>query len=147
MTFDLDTWPLTSSTMTQVWLKSIEAYGSYSHFHIFSLSYNLTSDNVCPDPDMWPWSQQMQVPMFYLLPNFGWNPSKQVKVRAKSLPIFTSDNNNRGKSNPYELLCVIPAKAGNTKSSLHTIDTLILSLSQDCLDATNVKLNPYQNLS
>ena len=70
-------WPLTltSSTregsrvasMTQLWLKSIIAWG---HFSLFSLSYNLTSY------DLWPWPhQQERVPVLHLWPNFGWNPS------------------------------------------------------------------------
>ena len=49
----------------------------WGHFHIFSLSYNLTSDDLRPWCDLWP-HQQMLVPMLYLWPNFGWNPSKHV---------------------------------------------------------------------
>ena len=98
----------------------------WGHFHIFSLSYNLTSDDLWPwyitfawtyegtkfgsnrtstfqmRPfshiqailqldlkwpltlicDLWP-QQQMRVPILHLWPNFGWNPSKHVEVRAK----------------------------------------------------------------
>ena len=54
----------------------------WGHFHIFSLSYNLTSNDLWPWYDLWP-HQQMRVPMLHLLPNFGWNPSKHVEGRAK----------------------------------------------------------------
>ena len=54
MTMGLDLWPLTAWTyvrfpyyiINQVWLKSDFKWG---YFHIFSLSDNLTSD------DLWPW--------------------------------------------------------------------------------------------
>ena len=109
----------------------------FSHFHIFSLFFNLTSDDIWPwymtfvlinkwgfpcciyDPtlveihqsmwkigpfshfqpifkldlrwpltltyDIWP-HQQMRVPMLYLWPIFGWNPSKHVEDIAKCKP-------------------------------------------------------------
>ena len=68
MTFDLNMWPLTSllykgshvASMTQVWFQldfnfsnesnfTFSAYFKWEQFYIFSLSYNLTSD------DLWPW--------------------------------------------------------------------------------------------
>ena len=53
------------------------------HFYNFSLSYNLTSDELWYwYVDLWP-HQQMRVLMLHLWPNFGWNPSKHVDSRAK----------------------------------------------------------------
>ena len=54
ITFDLDLWPLTAWTyegfhiisINQVWFFQLFKWG---HFHLFSLSYNLTSG------DLWPW--------------------------------------------------------------------------------------------
>ena len=118
-------------SINQVWFKSDFKWG---HFHIFSISYNLTSDDLWPwhmtfdcmtiwrfpyyinksslvpirlqllkwgqlshfQPilqfdlrwpltlicDLWP-HQKMRVSMLHLWPNFGWNPSKHVKSRAK----------------------------------------------------------------
>ena len=54
----------------------------WGHFHIFRLSYTLTSDDLWPWYDIWP-HQYMRVPMCHLWPNFGWNPSKHVEDRAK----------------------------------------------------------------
>ena len=56
MAFDLGTWPMTAWTfershiisINQVWFKRTSTF-KWGHFHIFSLSYNLTSD------DLWPW--------------------------------------------------------------------------------------------
>ena len=72
------------------------------HFHIFSLSYNLTSD------DLWPLTSSTNgggVPMLHLWPNFGWNPSKHVEVCSQMLTRF---HNNKW------FLCVFPAKTGDT---------------------------------
>ena len=57
MTFDLGTWPFTAWTyegshiisINQVWFKLNFQLFKWDHFYIFSLSYNLTSD------DLWPW--------------------------------------------------------------------------------------------
>ena len=57
MTCDLGTWHLTAWTyegshiisITQVWFKSNCQLFQWSHFHIFSLFFNLTLD------DLWPW--------------------------------------------------------------------------------------------
>ena len=48
----------------------------WGHFHSFSLSYNLTSD------DLWP-HQQIRFPMMHLWPNCGCNPWKHVEDTAK----------------------------------------------------------------
>ena len=90
----------------------------WSHFHIFSLSYNFTSSDlltlIC---DLWP-HQQMRVPMLHLWPNIGWNLSKHVEGRAKCWSIFTTDNSRLQKTTVDKviLLCIFPAKAGDTKS-------------------------------
>ena len=84
MTFDLGTWPLTAWTydgsyiisINQVWFKSDFNFSNEANFTFFSISYNLTSN------DLWP-HQQMRVPMLHLWPNCGWNPSKHVEDRAK----------------------------------------------------------------
>ena len=54
MTFDLGIWPLTKWTyegshITSITIGSRLQLFKWGHFHIFSLSYNLTSD------DLWPW--------------------------------------------------------------------------------------------
>ena len=57
MTFDFGIWTLTKWTydgshiisINQVWFKIGLQLFKWGHFHIFSLSYNLTSD------DLWPW--------------------------------------------------------------------------------------------
>ena len=57
MTFDPDIWPLTAWTyegshvisINQVWFQLDFQLLTRGHFHIFSLSYNVTSD------DLWPW--------------------------------------------------------------------------------------------
>ena len=57
MTFDLGIWPLTAWTydgshvmsINQVWFQLRLQLFKWGHFHILSLSYNLTSD------DLWPW--------------------------------------------------------------------------------------------
>ena len=57
MTYDLGIWPLTTWTyegshiisINQVWFQLDFQLFKWGHFYIFSLSYNLTSD------DLWPW--------------------------------------------------------------------------------------------
>ena len=90
MTFDPGIWPLTAWTyegshvisINQVWFQSDFQLFTRGHFHIFSLSYNVTSD------DLWPWMQPLtstknRVLMLHLWPNVGWNPSKHMEVKAK----------------------------------------------------------------
>ena len=63
MTFDLDMWPLTSSTnegshvapVTQLWLKSIKACGSYSQMLTrFHNNRQQTTDSRQSDPYVFP---------------------------------------------------------------------------------------------
>ena len=82
------------------------------HFYNFSLSYNLTSDNLWHwYVDLWP-HQQMRVLMLHLWPNFGWNQSKHVDSRAKFMLTCFHDNSQQGAK---WSLRVFPAKAGDTK--------------------------------
>ena len=114
MTFDcMNIWVFTylinTPSLVQIGLQLCK----WGNFHIFSLSYNLTSD------DLWP-HQQMRVPMLNLWPNCGWNSSKHVEDSAKSFdPFFTTDNNNRQQGTKWSL-SVFPAKAGNTKTPFCT---------------------------
>ena len=81
MTFNcMNIWTAHIISINQVWFKSDFNFSNEAIFHIFSLSYNLTSDDL--DYELWP-HQQMRVPMLHLWPNFGWNPSKHVEDRAK----------------------------------------------------------------
>ena len=81
----------------------------------FSLSYNLTSDDLWPWYDLWP-HQRMRVPMLHLWPNFGWNPSKHVEVRTNCWPVFTTYNS--AKSDPYVsfLLRLVTQKTNKQKN-------------------------------
>ena len=70
----------------------------WSHFHIFSLSYNLTSD------DLWP-HQRMRGPRLHLWPNFVWNPSKLWKVEP-NVNLFSQQSTTTGdKVIPMCLSC------------------------------------------
>ena len=75
-----------------------------SHFQpILKLDLRWPLTLIC---DLWP-HQQIRVPMLHLWPNFGWNPSKHVEVRAKcntfSQQTTTTSNNYyySGQSDPY----------------------------------------------
>ena len=87
----------------------------WGHFHIFSLSYNLTSD------DLWPWT------MTFDCMNIWRFPSKHVAVRTNMLTLF---HNNRQQLQQWTKwsLCVFPAlKAGDTKTNKHISEKNIWS--------------------
>ena len=76
MTFDLGMWPLISWTyegshiisINQVWFQS-DLQLFWGHFHIFSLSYNLTSD------DLWPWYVTFDLMNIWRFPYYINKPS------------------------------------------------------------------------
>ena len=127
MIFDLGLWPLTTRTyegfhilsINQVWFKSDFQLFKWGHFHIFSLFYNVTSD------DLWPWYIYMTLDLIskWGFPCCIYDPTlieihhNMWKIN-QMLTLFsqqTRDNNNRQQGTKWSL-CVFPAKASNTKS-------------------------------
>ena len=60
--------------------------------------------------DLWSY-QQMRIPMLHLWPNFGWNPSKHVKVEP-NVSLFSQQQQRQWSK---WSLCVFLDRAGNTK--------------------------------
>ena len=105
MTYDLGTWPLIAWTyegshiisINQVCLKLDFQLFKWDHFHIFSLSYNLTSD------DLWPWYMTFDLINKWGFPCCIYDPSLVEiyqsiwKIEPNVNPFFTTDNedNNR----------------------------------------------------
>ena len=61
-------WPC-QQVKVQVWVQSDFNFLNDFKCHIFSLSWNMTSDDLWPWCDLWP-CQQVEVPMLHLWPNF-----------------------------------------------------------------------------
>ena len=87
----------------------------WGHFHIFSLSYNLTPD------DLWPWYMTFDLINKWGFPCCIYDPilveiyQSLWKIEPNVNPFFTTDNNNKQQGTKWSL-CVFPAKAGDTKS-------------------------------
>ena len=77
MTFDLWMWALMSLThegsystsMTKVWLHLDFMFSEEANFMFFSLSYNLTWD------DLWPWNVTFDIMNIYRFPYCSYDPS------------------------------------------------------------------------
>ena len=88
----------------------------WGHFHIFSLSYNLTSD------DLWPWYMTYDLinkfgsPCCIYDPNLVEIHQSMWKIEPNVNPFFTTDNNNNRQQWTKWSLRVFPAKAGDTKT-------------------------------
>ena len=86
----------------------------WGHFHIFSLSYNLTSD------DLWPWYVT-----FDLINKWGfscciYDPTlveihQSMRKLEPNVNLFSQQQDNRQQQWTKWSLCVFPAKAGDTK--------------------------------
>ena len=92
----------------------------WGHFHIFSLSYNFTSD------DLWPWYMTFDLINKWGFPYCIYDPTlvaihqSMWKIEPNVNPFFTTDN-NRQQGTKWSL-CVFPAKAGDTKTIVFYID-------------------------
>ena len=94
----------------------------WGHFHIFNLSYNLTSD------DLWPWYMTFDLVNKWGFPCCTYDPTL-VEIHQSMWKIETNVNpfsrqhqpstDNNGQNDPY-VSCLLPAKAGDTKMSAHT---------------------------
>ena len=90
----------------------------WGHSYIFSISYNLTSD------DLWP-HQQLQVPMWHLWPNFvlcleSIKACGSYMLYTLYVNLFSQQTTTGDKVIPI-CLCVFPAKAGDTKKSCEKV--------------------------
>ena len=120
MTFDLGIWHLTAWTHegSHINRPSLVHIGrqlfKWGHFHIFSLSYNLTSD------DLWPWYVTFNLINKWRFPCCIYDPtlveihqsmwklepnvnlfSQQQTTRLVTGTDYSSNNNNSGQSDPY----------------------------------------------
>ena len=91
----------------------------WGHFHIFCLSYNLTSD------DFWHWYMNFDLnkwgfPCCIYDPTLVEIHQSMLKIRAKMLTLFTTNNNWQQLQGTKWSLCVFPAKAGDTKTPCPT---------------------------
>ena len=91
----------------------------WGHFHIFSLSYNWTSD------DLWSWYMTFDLINKWAFPCCIYDPTLveihqslwKIEPNVVKTPFHTDnadDNNNRQQGTKWSL-CVFPAKAGDTK--------------------------------
>ena len=108
--FDRGLWPLTTwkykgshiVSIKQVWFQS-DIFFKWGHYYIFSLSYNLTSD------DLWPWYMTIDLINKWGYPCCIYEPTlveihqSMWKVESNFYPILTTAdiNNNRGQSDLY----------------------------------------------
>ena len=110
MTFDLGIWPLTAWTYEGSHKPSLVPTGlqlfKWGYFHIFSLSYSLTSD------DLWPWYVTFDLINKWGFPCCIYDPSlveihQSMWKLEPNVNLFsqqtttTTDNNNSGQSDPY----------------------------------------------
>ena len=83
----------------------------WGHFHIFSLSYNLTSD------DLWPWYLTFDLSNKWGFPCCIYEPTL-VEIHQSMWKIEPNVNpfhNRQQQQGTKWSLCVFPAKAGDTK--------------------------------
>ena len=114
MTFDrMNIWRfpyyINKASLVQIRLQLFK----WGHFHIFSLSYNLTSD------DLWPWYMIFDLINKWGLPCCIYDPTLveiHQSMWSQMLTLFTTDNNNnRGQSDPclsdhFVINCLIDFK-------------------------------------
>ena len=114
MTFDcMNIWRFTyyinKPSLVQIRLQLFK----WGHFHIFSLSYNLTSD------DLWPWYMTFDLINKWGFPCCIYDPTL-VQIHQSMWKIEPNVNpfHNRQQLLHWTKwsLCVFPAKAGNTKN-------------------------------
>ena len=116
MTFDcMNIWRFTyhinKPSLVQIGLQLFK----WSHFHIFSLSYNLTSDGL------WPWYMTFDLINKWEFPCCIYDPTlveihqSMWKIEPNVNPFFTTDNNNNRQQGTKWFLSVFPAKASDTK--------------------------------
>ena len=142
MTFDLGIWPLTVWTFKRSHIvycinkPSLVPSGfqlfKWGHFHIFSLSYNLTSD------DLWPWYVIFDLINKWGFPCWVYDPTLfeihqnmwKVEPNVNLFSQQTSDNNNnRGQIDPYVSFLLGQATQKTTKTG----KTEICFLTIKCL--------------
>ena len=80
----------------------------WDNFHIFSLSYNLTSD------DLWPWYMTFDLINKWGLPCYIFDPTL-VEIHQSMWKIKPFFHNRQQQQGTKWSLCVFPAKAGDTK--------------------------------
>ena len=107
--------PLSTIFMNKPSLVSIRLQlFKWGHFHIFILSYNLTSD------DLWPWHVTFDLinkwgsPCWINDPTLDEIHQSMWKIEPNVNPFFTTDNRQQWTKWSQ---CVFPAKAGDTKKN------------------------------
>ena len=133
MTFDLDLWPfdrmniwrlayyINKPSLVQIWLQLFK----WGHFHIFSLSYNLTSDNLWPSYMTFDLIHKCGFPCSIYDPTLVeihqsmWKVEPNVNLFSQQTTAYNNNNNNSRQSDPYVsfLLRQATQKAKGYKSS------------------------------
>ena len=139
MTFDLGIWLLTAWTYEGSHIIgpinwSLVPIGlqlfKWGHFHIFSLSYNLTSD------DLWPWYVTFNFISKWGFPYCIYDPTlvkihhSMWKVVEPNVNLYshqqqTTNNNNSGQSDPYVLF--LPRQATQKEGKMILFSFSIIS--------------------
>ena len=117
----LTTWTFEGSILSinQVWFQSDFQLFKWGHFHIFSLFYNLTSD------DLWPLFVTFDLINKWGFPCCIYGPTLAVihqsmwKLETNANPFSQQTTTTVDKVIPRPIhTCVFPAKAGDTKTMI-----------------------------
>ena len=96
---------VSSRLIFPVWFKSDFQLFKWGHFHIFSLSYNLTSHDFWPSYTNFDLINKWRFPCCIYDPTLVEIHQSMWKVEPTVNPFSTTDN-NRGESDPYTCMCL-----------------------------------------